>query len=172
MEEARIRLIQDDITTLDVDAVVNSAKNSLTGGGGVDGAIHRAGGRALLLHCMTLPAASTGDCVLTPGFGLRAPWIIHAVGPKWQGGEADERAKLAQCYRKALDIARDRGFRSIAFPCISTGKFRFPKRLAAETALSVIRAHDFAGEVVLCTHTDEEYAIYSECLGRSCGSSQ
>ena len=172
MEESRIRLIQGDITTLDVDAVVNSAKNSLTGGGGVDGAIHRAAGRALLLHCMALPAASTGDCVLTPGFALRAPWIILAVGPKWQGGEADERTKLAQCYRKALDIARERGFRSIAFPCISTGKFRFPKRLAAETSLSVIRAHDFAGEVVLCTHTDEEYAIYAECLGRSCDSSQ
>lgn len=172
MEESRIQLIQGDITTLDVDAVVNSAKNSLTGGGGVDGVIHRTAGRALLLHCMTLPAASIGDCVLTPGFGLRAPWIIHAVGPKWQGGEADEKAKLAQCYQKALDIARDRGFRSIAFPCISTGKFRFPKRLAAETALSVIRAHDFAGEIVLCTHTDEECAIYAECLGRSCGSSQ
>ena len=83
------------------------------------------------------------------------------------GGDAGEREKLAQCYQKALDIARDHGFRSIAFPCISTGKFCFPKRLAAETALLVIRSHDYAGEVILCTHTDEEYAIYAECLGRS-----
>ena len=121
MDDSAIELQLGDITSLAVDAVVNSAKNSLTGGGGVDGAIHRAAGRELLLHCMRLPAAEIGDCVVTPGFGLKAPWIIHAVAPKWRGGGERELECLANCYRKSLDIALEEHFKSIAFPCIGTG---------------------------------------------------
>lgn len=164
MERKHIHLTQGDITTLEVDAIVNSAKNSLTGGGGVDGAIHRAAGRDLLLHCVTLPACEVGDCVLTPGFKLPAKWIIHAVGPKWKDGSSGEVQALAACYRKALDIASEVHFSSVAFPCISTGKFRFPKQLAAETALGVIRAHPYEGKVILCTYSDEEFRIYETLL--------
>lgn len=167
MDDSAIELQLGDITSLAVDAVVNSAKNSLTGGGGVDGAIHRAAGRELLLHCMRLPAAEIGDCVVTPGFGLKAPWIIHAVAPKWRGGGERELECLANCYRKSLDIALEEHFKSIAFPCIGTGKYRIPPQLAAETALAVLRAHPFAGKVVLCTFTASEYAIYAELLGRT-----
>jgi len=127
-----------DITTLDVAAIVNAANRSLLGGGGVDGAIHRAAGPELLAECETLGGCETGSAKITRGYRLRAGHIIHAVGPVWQGGGADEEALLAGCYRSALDLAAAHALASIAYPAISTGIYRFPADLAARIAVGTV----------------------------------
>lgn len=131
----RIRVIEADITTLDVDAVVNAANAALLGGGGVDGAIHRAAGPGLLEECRGLGGCETGSAKATGGHGLRAAHVIHAVGPVWKGGNAGEDALLAGCYRTAMELARELGDRSVAFPAISTGVYRFPADRAAHIAV-------------------------------------
>jgi O-acetyl-ADP-ribose deacetylase (regulator of RNase III) len=142
---ARVRVVRDDITALDVDAIVNAANTSLLGGGGVDGAIHRAAGPGLLEECRRLGGCPTGEVRLTRGHRLPARWIIHAVGPIWRGGEQREDALLASCYRNALALAADRGFASVAFPAISCGIYGFPIPRACRIALEEItRALDAA----------------------------
>jgi O-acetyl-ADP-ribose deacetylase len=138
---AQLMAIQGDITTLHVDAIVNAANSSLLGGGGVDGAIHRAAGPELLAACEKLGGCATGDAKATPGFRLPAKWVFHAVGPVWHGGDRQEDRLLAQCYSRCLELAREHKVASIAFPAISTGVYHFPPERAAEIAIGAVREH-------------------------------
>jgi O-acetyl-ADP-ribose deacetylase (regulator of RNase III) len=164
----RIEVVQGDITRLDVDAIVNAANSSLLGGGGVDGAIHRAAGPELLAECRTLGGARTGEAKLTKGYRLPARFVIHAVGPVWADGRAGEDEALASCYRGALGLAAGRGLRSIAFPAISTGVYRFPLERATRIAVAEAR-RALAGEtsvekVVFCCFSDGDRATYERVL--------
>jgi O-acetyl-ADP-ribose deacetylase len=132
----RIEVVQGDITRLDVDAIVNAANSSLLGGGGVDGAIHRAAGPELVQECRMLHGCRTGEAKITRGYRLPARWVIHTVGPVWQGGGAGEDELLASCYRESLKIARDRELRTVAIPAVSTGVYRFPALRRARPPLS------------------------------------
>ncbi len=155
-----------DITLLSVDAIVNAANTSLLGGGGVDGAIHRAAGPELLAACRHLHGCRTGDAKATPGFRLPAAWVFHAVGPVWQGGSHDEDALLASCYTRCLQLAAERQIASIAFPAISTGIYGFPLERAARIAISTVRAHAAPPleRVIFSCFNSSAAAIYERLL--------
>jgi len=162
---AKIEIIRGDITQLSVDAIVNAANRSLLGGGGVDGAIHRAAGPELLRTCELLNGCNTGDAKITPGFKLPAHYVIHTVGPVWNGGKNREKELLASCYRQSLQIAINCGIRSIAFPNISTGVYGFPKQEAAsiafETVLFFLTDHPDIEKVLFCCFDEENFTIYN-----------
>jgi O-acetyl-ADP-ribose deacetylase (regulator of RNase III) len=167
-----IEILQADIITLDVDAIVNAANRALAGGGGVDGAIHRAAGPALLAACKAIPMVQpfvrcpTGEARITPGFDLPARWIIHAVGPVWSGGREGEPELLASCYRNALRLAAEHDIASIAFPAISCGVFGYPPDQAVDIAVRTVRAHAPDGmRVVFCVFDDAMAARYRAALG-------
>ena len=162
----RLEAALGDITAAAVDAVVNAANQALAGGGGVDGAIHRAAGaRQLQEACAELGGCPTGDAKATPGFNLRARWIIHAVGPRWHGGGRGEAALLASCYRRSLEVADELGAVSIAFPAISTGIYGYPPAEAAEIAVSTLRSTPTRVELVRLVAFDQiTYRLYEELL--------
>jgi O-acetyl-ADP-ribose deacetylase len=161
---ARIQIVEADITRLAVDAIVNAANQTLLGGGGVDGAIHRAAGPRLLAACFPLGGCRTGDAKITPGFSLPAKWVIHTVGPVWHGGDHGEDDLLASCYRRSLELAREHGARTVAFPAISTGVYRFPFERAARIALREIAAFLDANpvpeKVICCCFGRDMLEIY------------
>ena len=162
-----IEIVRGDITALDVDAIVNAANSALAGGGGVDGAIHRAAGRELVLASRALAPCPPGDAVITPGFALRARYVIHAVGPIWSGGGQGEPALLRSAYDRSFALALAQGHvESIAFPAISTGVYGFPKRHAAEIAMDAMRRHEprFT-RIVACAFDAETEALYRKALG-------
>jgi O-acetyl-ADP-ribose deacetylase (regulator of RNase III) len=156
-----IRVTVGDITTLAVDAIVNAANTTLLGGGGVDGAIHRAAGPQLLEACRPLGGCPTGEARITPGFRLPAQWVIHAVGPVWHGGGRGEDSLLAAAYRGSCELALAQGARSVAFPAISTGAYGFPKQRAARIALGVMREYeDRFDEIVACCFSEADAGVY------------
>lgn len=166
--ESRLKIIKGDITTLPVEAIVNAANQSLLGGGGVDGAIHRAAGPQLLAECRTLHGCPTGEAKLTKGYKLPARYVIHTVGPIYRDGQHGEPELLAACYRNALLVAEKNGIRSVAFPSISTGAYGYPVDRAASIALREIRAflknYPDMQEVIMCCFSEQDYQVYIETL--------
>jgi O-acetyl-ADP-ribose deacetylase len=164
-----LRAVKGDITTLEVDALVNAANTTLLGGGGVDGAIHYAAGPELLSACRLLGGCPTGEARITRGYRLAAPWIIHTVGPVWKGGGQGEAELLGSCYESCLRLAAERELKSIAFPAISTGAYAYPLRLATAIAIGTVRRvtdqSDYLDEVLFCCYSDEDYAVYKRLLG-------
>ena len=160
--DERIKVVVADITTLELDAIVNAANSALSGGGGVDGAIHRAAGPRLADYCRQLGRCQTGDAKITPGFSLPSRHVIHTVGPVWSGGHKGEEELLASCYKRSLHVAMDNGVRTLAFPAISTGAYRFPAGRAAEIAVKTVRNMiALRGEIDLVL-----FCCFSDAAGR------
>jgi O-acetyl-ADP-ribose deacetylase (regulator of RNase III) len=161
-----LRVVKGDITKIEVDAIVNAANNSLLGGGGVDGAIHRAAGPELLEECRRLKGCATGDAKITKGYKLPAKYVIHTVGPVWHGGKSEEDSLLASCYRKSLALAASKGIKTIAFPSISTGAYRFPLKRAAQIAvreiIQFLKENQSINEVIMVCFDDKTYNAYVE----------
>jgi len=168
MMKQRIDLVLGDITAIEADAIVNAANNTLLGGGGVDGAIHRAAGKELLEECRGLNGCETGDVKVTKGYNLGAKYVFHTVGPIWYGGYKNEIELLVSCYQKSLEKAKEYKIGTIAFPGISTGVYRFPKETAAKIALSqtkrFLEKHSYPKKVVFVAFDEENYKIYSNLL--------
>jgi len=168
MKKNRIELLKGDITNLYVDAIVNAANSSLRGGGGVDGAIHKAAGPELLAECEQLKGCKTGEAKITKGYKLNARHIIHTVGPVWYGGNHDEPEMLASCYQSSLKLAKSKRIKTIAFPGISTGVYGFPKDLAATIAVNEIKrfliSNPLPEKVILVAFDNDSYESYSKLL--------
>lgn len=165
-----IEVVVGDVTQLAVDAIVNAANESLRGGGGVDGAIHRAAGPQLLAACIEIGGCPTGEARITPGFRLRAKWVIHTVGPVWIDGRHGEPEKLAACYRNSLDLARAHKLRTVAFPAISTGVYGYPKREAAAVAVACLREYERGFDrLVACCFSAADRQYYDAALAASAG---
>jgi len=160
-----MKTISTDITTLTVDAIVNAANSSLLGGGGVDGAIHRAAGPELLIECRTLGGCDTGDAKITRGYLLPVDYVIHTVGPVWHGGHSDEEALLASCYQRCCEIAAEhQNISSVAFPCISTGIYRFPFERAATIAVGICTTFTNSLDITFCCFSEKESAYYLDII--------
>ena len=163
-----MHLIKADITTLDVDCIVNAANEDLMPGGGVCGAIHQAAGKELALECKRIGHCGVGEARITSGYDLKAKHVIHTVGPIWHGGNDGENQYLFNCYKKSLLLSTHHGIESIAFPNISTGIFGYPKELAAETAIAAVKQHQISGrkirEVIFCCFVDENFELYKRLL--------
>jgi O-acetyl-ADP-ribose deacetylase (regulator of RNase III) len=163
----QLEVLHGDITTLKVDAIVNAANESLLGGGGVDGAIHRAAGPELLKECESLGGCATGEAKITKGYRLPAGYVIHTVGPVWYGGGKNESELLASCYQRCLQLAAEHKCKSLAFPCISTGVYGYPHDLAAEIAVSTVKkfiSKDTSIKIIFCCFLEHDFQIYENLL--------